>query len=100
MVKNNPKEFKMVNHSESYIESQSTKFAKANGWLSYKWVSPGNAGVPDRIFIKAGRVVFVEFKAAGQKPRPLQVLHGNRLMSQGCEVHYIDSIAQAKEIFV
>lgn len=36
---------------------------KLGGW-AYKWVSPGNDGVPDRIVILPGqRPIFVELKA-------------------------------------
>lgn len=34
------------------------------GCISYKWVSPGQSGVPDRIVVlPGGAVVFVELKA-------------------------------------
>ena len=36
---------------------------KQLGGKAYKWVSPGNAGVPDRIVIlPGGKVIFVELK--------------------------------------
>ena len=34
---------------ESTFEAKFGKMVKRMGGLSYKWVSPGNAGVPDRI---------------------------------------------------
>lgn len=38
------------------------KVRKAGGWC-LKWVSPGNAGVPDRIVLLPGaRIIFVETK--------------------------------------
>ena len=44
------------------------------GGKAYKFVSPGNNGVPDRLVcLPGGRVVFVELKAPGQGPRPVQV---------------------------
>ena len=48
---------------ESLLEKQCCTWAKNRGWLVYKFTSPGNAGVPDRIFIRKGIVVFVEFKS-------------------------------------
>ena len=36
---------------EKDIESACCKLAKAAGWLSYKFVSVNNRGVPDRLFI-------------------------------------------------
>lgn len=42
--------------------------------LYLKFVSPGHAGVPDRIILTpGGHVVFVELKQAGKELRPLQV---------------------------
>ena len=36
------------------------------GGRAYKWTSPGNAGVPDRMVIMPGhRPIFVELKADG-----------------------------------
>ena len=57
---------------EKKLEKRCTDVAKANGWLSRKFSSPANRGVPDRIFIKDGDVVFIEFKAPGNEPTKLQ----------------------------
>jgi len=75
---------------ESFIEGKVTAWAKKNGWLSYKWVSPSNAGVPDRLFFKDGRVVIIEFKAPGKKPTPLQSRVIATLRLEGLEVYVID----------
>ena len=46
---------------------------KRMGGRAYKWVSPGNDGVPDRIVIFPGRrPVFVELKTETGKLCPLQ----------------------------
>ena len=43
------------------------------GGRAYKWTSPGNAGVPDRIVIFPGQVpVFAELKAEGGSLTKLQ----------------------------
>lgn len=84
---------------EATIEKRVCANAKANGWLTYKWTSPSNRGVPDRIFIKAGRVVFVEFKAPGKKPTPLQKHIHKKLENEGMEVHVVDSIEAGKGLF-
>ncbi len=42
--------------------------------LYLKFVSPGHAGVPDRMILTpGGHVIFVELKQEGKKLRPLQV---------------------------
>lgn len=75
---------------ESTIEKQVTAYAKANGWLCFKWTSPSNRGVPDRVFFRKGKILLVEFKATGKSPTPLQALIHERLSKQGFPVHVID----------
>lgn len=77
---------------ESLIERKCCQWAKVNGWLVYKFVSPSQAGVPDRLFIRAGSVVFVEFKATGEQLRPLQVNVIDKMRANGATVHVIDSV--------
>lgn len=48
---------------ESVIEQNICKLIKALGGKAYKWVSPGAAGVPDRICVMpGGKVIFIEVK--------------------------------------
>lgn len=73
---------------ETYLREQ----VRRAGGIAYKWVSPGNNGVPDRIVIMpGGRVVFVELKATGRKPTQLQQYQHERLRALGCDVRVIDS---------
>ncbi|WEG14139.1 VRR-NUC domain-containing protein [Pullulanibacillus sp. KACC 23026] len=73
---------------ETYLRDQ----VKKAGGRAYKFESPGNDGVPDRIVIFPGnRIYFVELKAPGKKPRPLQVKQINDLKQFGCIVRVIDS---------
>ncbi len=37
-------------------------YAESIGWTVWKFSSPGRTGVPDRLFLKDGAHVFVEFK--------------------------------------
>lgn len=57
---------------EEAIESYLKRRGEELGFLVYKFVSPGNSGVPDRILIGHGKTFFVETKAPGEKPRKLQ----------------------------
>lgn len=73
---------------EVYLRDQ----VKKAGGKAYKFESPGNDGVPDRIVIfPQNRIHFVELKAPGKKPRPLQVKQMNTLTDFGCSVLVIDS---------
>lgn len=50
--------------SEARVETRLRDGAKAIGGKAYKFVSPGNNGVPDRIVcLPDGRVIFVELKS-------------------------------------
>lgn len=70
--------------SEKQIESYLVKQTKALGGRAYKFVSPGNDGVPDRMVCFPGsRIAFVELKASGKKSRPLQTLQQKRLLDFG-----------------
>ena len=77
---------------ESTIERSCSKWAKDNGWLGYKFSSPSQRGVPDRLYIKNGSVVFVEFKALGKKPSVYQQHTIRKMQSKGAIVHIIDNI--------
>lgn len=79
---------------EKEIEQYLVKKVKELGGRAYKWVSPGNAGVPDRIvFLPGGKVTFVEMKAPGGKPTPLQAAQMKKIASLGQDVQILDSIA-------
>lgn len=60
--------------------------------IAYKFESPGNAGVPDRIvLLPDGRLHFVELKAPGKKPTKLQLAQHRRIEKLGHRVLIIDS---------
>ncbi len=84
---------------ESVVEKKVTEHAKQNGWLSYKWTSPNNRAVPDRLFFKSSVVVLVEFKAPGKQPTKLQQAIHQKLNNQGFIVHVIDDIETGKQLF-
>lgn len=76
---------------EAYLREQVRKI----GGKAYKFVSPGNTGVPDRLVcLPGGRAVFVELKAPGKAPRPLQIHQIGLLRQMGFRVEVMDSIAQ------
>ena len=73
---------------ERYFKAQLEK----RGAIVWKFVSPGQTGVPDRVvLLPGGRVVFAEMKAPGQKPRPLQRAVFARMARAGHPVWVIDS---------
>jgi len=73
---------------ETYLREQ----VRAVGGRAYKFVSPGTAGVPDRLVLfPGGRAFFVELKAPGKKPTPLQQAQHSKLLVLGFRVMVIDS---------
>jgi hypothetical protein len=78
--------------NEKNIEKYLVQRVKLFGGKAYKWVSPGNDGVPDRIVIFPFRsAVFVELKAPGKKPTVLQHAKHKELRAMGQIVNVIDS---------
>ncbi|EHL08777.1 VRR-NUC domain protein [Desulfitobacterium hafniense DP7] len=77
---------------EHDIEKYLRERAKEKGGTAYKWVSPGNSGVPDRIVMLPGLPdLFVELKAPGKEPTALQLAQHHRLRKLGRHVMVIDS---------
>jgi Holliday junction resolvase len=84
---------------EPEIESKVCNHAKYLGWLCYKWVSPGNRSVPDRIFIKDGVVFMIEFKAKGKKPTKLQQKTIDKIRGERIKIFVIDSVDEGIRLF-
>jgi len=80
---------------EKTIEAKLVKTVRSMGGLAPKFISPGLDGMPDRIvLLKHGRLAFVEVKANGQKPRPLQVRRKRQLEALGFSVYCLDDATQ------
>ena len=76
---------------ESTIEHRLVTEVKKRGGIAPKFVSPGLDGVPDRlVLLPKGHLAFVELKAPGQKPRPLQVKRIEQLRALGYLAYCID----------
>jgi hypothetical protein len=77
---------------EKIVESYLVRRVKQAGGKCYKFVSPGNNGVPDRIvLLPIGSVYFVETKAPGEKPRPSQLVVHRDMKRLGFSVRVLDS---------
>ena len=82
---------------EKTIEAALVKRVVALGGLCEKFVSPGRRSVPDRLVsLPGGRIVFVELKAPGKKPTPLQERDHAKRRALGFEVLVIDDIEVAR----
>lgn len=80
---------------EKLIELKLVKAIKTMGGISPKFISPGFDGMPDRIvLLPGGHMAFVEVKAPGEKPRPLQLLRHELLRGLGFKVYVLNDERQ------
>ncbi len=80
---------------EKTIEQKFRAAVKAAGGLAVKFASLGFDGVPDRLaLLPGGRMAFVEVKAPGKKPRPLQLARHRQLRQLGFNVYVLDDESQ------
>jgi len=86
---------------ESTIKEKCKRWLDKNGWFSFNIHQQGlycYKGISDRIAIKSGRVVFIEFKTMSKKSKqsPDQIAFGKRVREAGGE--YI--VVRSKEDMV
>lgn len=78
--------------NEVRIEQRLNKKVKEHGGLALKLVSPGFAGVPDRLVLfNRSKVAFAELKAPAKKLRLLQQKRKKQLEQLGFKVYKVDS---------
>lgn len=78
--------------SEKDVEEYFVRRCASHGMLAVKFLSPGYAGVPDRLVLMPHRrIVFVELKAPGKKARPLQLAFFRLLARFGHTVSVLDT---------
>ncbi len=82
---------------ERSVENYLTRLVELCGGLCLKFISPGNAGVPDRIVILNGHIWFVELKAPGRTEGSLQQYMQDQIRSAGGRCITIDSREAAAE---
>lgn len=86
---------KVVFMREKSMEVKLVDAVKTAGGVCWKFTSPGTSGVPDRIvLLPSGRIAFVEVKAPGETPRPLQRLRIKTLRRLGFKAFVLDTPEQ------
>lgn len=85
---------------EKYIEEYLCKEMNKYAGKAYKFVSPSNAGVPDRLVILPnGDVLFVELKRHGEKARPSQEVQIRRLVKLKQKVYVVSGLLGLEKFF-
>ena len=83
--------------SEKQIESYLVREVHKRGGIAYKFTSPGNPGVPDRlILLPDGRTIYVELKTEFGQLSKLQHWQIGRMRELGAVVYTLKSIEQIK----
>lgn len=83
--------------SEKDIERLLVRKIKNNGGMCIKLISDYINGLPDRMcLLPGGRIVFVELKSTGQKPRKIQLYVHGVLRGLGFRVEVIDTLADVE----
>lgn len=85
---------------ESGLERILVDEVRKVGGRAYKWVSPGNIGVPDRIiFFPGGKAIFVELKTEAGQLRANQKIQIARLRTLGQQVRVVRGMEGLIEFF-
>lgn len=77
---------------EYLVENTVSNKAKAAGWFVRKvrWI--GRRKAPDRVFIKDGRTVWIEFKRAGKGATETQSEEHVEMREHGAAVYVVDNV--------
>lgn len=73
--------------TEAQIEAKMVRMVRDRGGLCYKFISPGNPGVPDRIVITPdGRTFYVELKTEFGRLANIQKWQTAEMKKRGVDV--------------
>lgn len=79
--------------SEKIVERKLVEAVKSNGGMCIKLLCDQLIGLPDRMCLFPGhKVVFVELKTTGRKPKRIQMYMHNKLRALGFRVEVIDTV--------
>lgn len=79
--------------SEKVVERKLVELVKINGGMCIKLLCDQLIGLPDRMCLFPGhKIVFVELKTTGRKPKRIQTYMHNKLRALGFRVEVIDTV--------
>lgn len=80
-------------NSEKVVERKLVELVKINGGMCIKLLCDQLIGLPDRMCLFPGhKIVFVELKTTGRKPKRIQTYMHNKLRALGFRVEVIDTV--------
>jgi len=88
-----------MNQYEKKLEAECTRYAREKGYLAIKLENTGHTGIPDRLYLKDGRAIFVEFKTPGSGRLSLFQSHWlRRLEKEQFTARTVWTIEEFKEL--
>lgn len=84
--------------TEAKIEQKLVRYCKANGVYTRKFSSPAHRGVPDRVCIRDGVVIFIELKRPGNTATTLQLHEIAELRKAGVHAFVATGFDEARVI--
>lgn len=87
-----------MSHLEKVVERDCRRIAENHGCLLLKVNSPNRAGMPDRLFIAPGQIIWMEFKQQKGTAAPIQKRTLERLRSYGHTAYLVNSVDVFKEV--
>lgn len=86
---------------EKELEKKLVAGVKALGGKAYKFVSPGNIGVPDRLIIMPGGYIeFIELKTETGRLSTAQCIQCGKLLNLGCRVQVLRGAEDVKNYLI
>lgn len=87
--------------SEKRVEALLVSGVKQMGGVAYKFVSPGNSGVPDRIILMpGGKIYFVELKREDGQLTNLQKRQINRIRKLDCRADVLRGMVEVSNFLL
>lgn len=82
---------------ESAVEAKLVRMVRDRGGLCYKFVSPGNPGVPDRIVITPdGKTIYAELKTEVGRLAAIQKWQISEMQKRGMDVRVLKGLPEVR----
>lgn len=81
------------------VQNPVTRFARGRGWYARRMKYLDRRGCPDTWFMRAGKLVIVEWKRPGGELEVQQVMRIRELRNASMTVHVIDNADAGRELF-